>query len=159
MGFDVTPAEVALRLGLAIVLGGALGYEREFHDKPAGLRTHMMVALGAATFTLIAMELFARVTAAPPGEVARIDPMRLLEGIIGGIGFLGAGSIIQARGSVEGLTTAGSLWFVGSVGVAIGGGYYVTAGLAVAAALLVLAGVGVLKRFLPRTHLPEDGGD
>jgi putative Mg2+ transporter-C (MgtC) family protein len=150
--------EAALRLGLALVMGGLLGFEREYHRKAAGLRTHMMVSLGAATFTLIALELYAQVSAADAGSAARVDPMRLIEGIIGGIGFLGAGAIIQGRGSaVEGLTTAGSIWFVGSVGVAIGGGYYPIAALAVVAGLVVLAGMGLMERLLPRRSIDDDG--
>jgi putative Mg2+ transporter-C (MgtC) family protein len=150
--------EAALRLGLAIVMGGLLGFEREYHRKAAGLRTHMMVALGAATFTLIALELFAQVSAAAgAGSAARVDPMRLIEGIIGGIGFLGAGAIIQGRDTVAGLTTAGSIWFVGSVGVAIGGGYYSIAALAVVAGLVVLAGMGLMERLLPRRSIDDDG--
>lgn len=152
-----TMGEAALRLILAIVMGGLLGFEREYHRKAAGLRTHMMVALGAATFTLIALELYAQVSAAGADSAARVDPMRLIEGIIGGIGFLGAGAIIQGRDTVAGLTTAGSIWFVGSVGVAIGGGYYSIAALAVVAGLVVLAGMGLMERLLPRRSSGDDG--
>lgn len=157
---DVTcsAGEIALRLGLAIVFGGLLGFEREYHGKAAGLRTHMMVALGAATFTLLSLEVYAQVSVAGADSAARVDPMRLIEGIIGGIGFLGAGAIIQGRGSVAGLTTAGSLWLVGSVGVAIGGGFYVIAALAVVAGLVVLAGVGLVERLLPSSSTDDDDG-
>lgn len=147
---SITLVESALRLGLAIVLGGLLGIEREFKHKSAGLRTHMMVALGAATFTLVAIEMYARAGGQGADLAGRVDPMRLVQGIIGGIGFLGAGTIIQARGHVEGLTTAGSIWLVGSVGMAVGGGFYTIAALAVAAGLLVLAGMELLERVLPR---------
>ncbi|MBD3221052.1 hypothetical protein GF314_07385 [bacterium] len=153
---SISPAEIALRLVLAIVFGGLVGFEREYKMKSAGLRTHMMVALGAATFTLVAMELFARISATSADVAARVDPMRLVQGIIGGIGFLGAGSIIQARGRVAGLTTAGSLWFVGSVGMAAGAGYYVLALLAVTAGVLVLAGFALLERHLPQRDDPPE---
>jgi putative Mg2+ transporter-C (MgtC) family protein len=156
MELFISSGEIAIRLALAIVMGGLLGFEREYHHKAAGLRTHMMVALGAATFTLISLELVARVAAEGSESAARVDPMRLVSGIVGGVGFLGAGAIIQGRGSVEGLTTAGSLWFVASVGVAIGGGHYVIAGLAVAAGLVVLTGMQLLKRYLPESE--EEGG-
>jgi putative Mg2+ transporter-C (MgtC) family protein len=149
MDIWITPGEIATRLALAIVLGGLLGFEREYRHKAAGLRTHMMVALGATTFTLVTLELFHRTAVDGAVGGASVDPTRVIQGIIGGIGFLGAGSIIQGRGSVAGLTTAGSLWFVGSIGVAVGGGHYVVAGLAAAAGLLVLAGIGLLKRFFP----------
>jgi len=84
-------------------------------------RLSAVETLGATTFTLVSLEIYAQVSAAGADSAARVDPMRLIEGIIGGIGFLGAGAIIRGQGSVAGLTTAGSLWFVGSVGVAIGG--------------------------------------
>lgn len=144
---DTAPTiqEILLRLVLAIVLGGVLGLERELQSKPAGLRTHMMVALGSTTFTLVTIELYSSIVAAGH-SVARLDPLRLIEGIIGGIGFLCAGSIIQSRGSVEGLTTAGSLWFIGAVGVAVGGGHMVIAGTSVALALVVLFGLGVVEK-------------
>ncbi|MFO7654324.1 MAG: MgtC/SapB family protein [Candidatus Krumholzibacteriia bacterium] len=154
---DLIPdtGEIALRLALAIVLGGALGVEREIRGKVAGLKTHMMVALGSATFTLVALEIHAQLVIDDP-SVTRVDPLRLLEGIIGGIGFLGAGSIIRSGGSVEGLTTAGSLWFTGAIGVSVGGGHYVIAGLAVGMGLVVLIGVRVLERRI--RGLPDHPG-
>lgn len=148
MDLSLDNLEVVARLAVALLLGGLLGFEREWHGKAAGLRTHMMVSLGAATFTIVAFGMYDRVIELAP-SVARVDPLRVIDGIVGGIGFLGAGTIIQARGSVEGLTTAGSIWFVGAVGVACGGGQYVVAGIAVAMALLVLVGVGALERLFP----------
>jgi len=149
--FDLHPDrfEIVVRLCAAVLLGGALGFEREWRGKEAGLRTHMMVALGSAAFTLVATEMYARLVAESE-TVARVDLLRLVEGIVGGIGFLGAGSIIRSRGSVEGLTTAGSLWFVGSVGLAAGGGHLWIAVSATALALFVLVVVGYVEhRFLP----------
>lgn len=144
---EALTAEILPRLGLAVLLAGLLGAEREWHGKPAGLRTHMMVSLGAASFTLVALQLY-REALGSGAEAAVVDPTRLVQGIIGGIGFLGAGSIIQGRGSVEGLTTAGSVWLVGAVGVACGAGYFLIAGAATAIALLILMGVGFLERAL-----------
>jgi len=141
---------VLARMGMAMLCGGLLGLERQIRRKPAGLRTHMLVSLGAAAFTLVAFELFDRV-AAGGDAAARMDPLRVIEAIVGGIGFLGAGSIIQARGSVEGLTTAGSLWFVGSVGIACGTGHFMIAWISVCLGLIVLIGVGLLERVLPRS--------
>jgi putative Mg2+ transporter-C (MgtC) family protein len=137
--------ELLARLVLALALGGVIGWERERAGKPAGLRTHMMVSLGAATFTLIAIEIYESV-AADPHDVARLDPIRLLQGIVGGIGFLGAGSIIRGPSDVEGLTTAGSIWFIGAVGVAAGAGSYRLAGTAAVLGLLVLLGMGIIER-------------
>lgn len=137
---DVTDGLVLFgRLVLALVLGAALGWDRERRDKPAGLRTHMLVSLGSASFVGLTMDLQTET-----GGQA-IDPTRVLQGVVGGLGFLGAGSIIQSRGHVSGLTTAASVWVVGAVGAAAGLGAYV---LSIATALLavpVLSLLGVVE--------------
>jgi putative Mg2+ transporter-C (MgtC) family protein len=134
---------------MAVLLGSVLGIEREVMGKPAGLRTHMMVSLGAAAFTLVTLEIFSSVRVMM--ENTRSDPLRIVEGIIGGIGFLGAGTIIRSRGSVEGITTAASIWVVGAVGLACGAGYFQVAAVIVAFAMLIISGVGRLEdRFLRR---------
>jgi putative Mg2+ transporter-C (MgtC) family protein len=151
-----TALETLARLAIAVVAGGLLGFEREWKRKPAGLRTHMMVCLGAATFTVIAAILYGEVLE-QGAEVARIDPLRILQGLVGGLGFLGAGSIIQAGGRVSGLTTAGGLWLAGGVGVSVGAGSLVTAGGALVLGLLVLTGFQFLERRLPRnSHASRD---
>jgi putative Mg2+ transporter-C (MgtC) family protein len=144
--------EVLVRLPLAVLAGGLVGFEREWKQKAAGLRTHMIVCLGSATFTLVGARLYDDLRRAG-AESTQMDPMRLIAGIIGGIGFLGAGSIIRARGSVRGLTTAGGLWLVGALGVAIGGGDLVTAACAAVLALVVLHGFHGLEK-----RLSDDGG-
>lgn len=111
---------VFLRLLLAVVLGGVIGLERERGFKPAGLRTHMLVSLGCALFMLVAMES-RRIFGDPNGN---LDPSRIAAQILTGVGFLGAGTILQARGSIHGLTTAASIWTVAAIGVAVAGGYY-----------------------------------
>ena len=136
--------DIALRLFLALVLGGLVGLEREWQRKAAGLRTHMIVSLGSATFTVAGLEMYRQLDLLGI-EATRMDPLRVIQGVIGGIGFLGAGTIIQSRGSVEGLTTAGSLWMVGAVGVASGGGHYTIAVLSVVMGLIILVGVGFLQ--------------
>ena len=123
------------RLVVAVVLGGLIGLEREAEDKPAGLRTHMLVALGAATFTLATLALYDGLDQSPPGTG---DPIRLIQGIVGGIGFLGAGAIIRTGNDVHGLTTAGSIWLAGAIGISAGIGQYTLAAVAVLLALLVL---------------------
>lgn len=135
--------ETVLRLLLALGYGAALGWNREMREKPAGLRTHMLVSLGAATFTIITFKITSDVGA---DLRQRMDPLRLIEGIIGGIGFLGAGSIIQSRGTVEGITTAATIWVAGSVGIACGTGYYLLGLLVLAAALAVLSLVGMAEK-------------
>lgn len=145
-GIDVvvSSGELVLRLALALVFGAFIGWDREAHRKPAGLRTHMMVSLGAASFMLVTMELVR--AAASDGQGARPDPTRIIEGVTAGIGFLGGGSIIQSRGSVEGITTAAGLWVVGAIGVACGGGHYVLATTTAIFAFAILAGLAAVER-------------
>jgi putative Mg2+ transporter-C (MgtC) family protein len=133
----------SLRLFLAALLGGVVGWDRESNKKPAGLRTHMMVCLGSAAFMLFALKVFDDLKG--PSSTG-MDPTRIIEGIVGGIGFLGAGSIIQRGASVEGITTAAGIWVVGAVGVACGAGYYAIAAVTVAFTLLILRVVGMIAR-------------
>jgi putative Mg2+ transporter-C (MgtC) family protein len=140
---SVSFPELLLRLFAAILLGASLGWERERRAKPAGLRTHMMVTLGAAAFTLLGTELMVEIS---PHEHARPDPTRVVEGIIGGIGFLGAGSIIQSRGNVEGLTTAAGVWVAGGIGAACGAGMYSIAASVTVLSIVTLWTIGVLER-------------
>ncbi len=124
-----------LRLLVAAVLGGVIGLERQLRHKPAGLRTNMFICLGAAMFTILSRQL--------AGTEA--DSARIAAQIIPGIGFIGAGSILHARGSVTGLTTASTLFVVAGVGMAVGGGLYITAVFATALILIALAALGKLE--------------
>jgi putative Mg2+ transporter-C (MgtC) family protein len=137
--------EVVLRMGIAIILGGLIGLERELKDRPAGLRTNMMVSLAAATFTLLSAELISEST--ERSEIIRIDTLRIIEAVISGVAFLGAGAIIRAGRDVRGLTTGASLWMSGSIGVSSGGGYYV---IAVTATILALVVLYLLNHFEKR---------
>jgi putative Mg2+ transporter-C (MgtC) family protein len=143
MDLNIPLQEIVLRLTLAVVFGGIIGWERESKRKPAGLRTHMMVSLGAATFTLILLELY--ISALEGNPNSNVDPLRIIEAIVGGVGFLGAGSIIQSRGSVEGITTAAGIWVVGGVGLACGGGQYVIALVTVVFAFVILTILGYIE--------------
>jgi len=136
--------EIVLRPAVAVIGAGVLGWEREVHNKPAGLRTQMLVALGASIFTLATLEFYRAISLA--AETIRIDPLRVVEGVVGGIGFLGAGCIIQARGSVEGITTAATIWVVGALGVCCGLGYYALAATTVLLALVVLSVLGFVEK-------------
>ena len=107
--------EMIAQLLLAVVLGILVGTEREMVHKPAGLRTHALVSLGACLFTIISIDYF------------DVDPARIAAGIVTGIGFIGAGSIIAEKGHVHGVTTAASLWCVAAIGLAVGVGAYVLA--------------------------------
>jgi putative Mg2+ transporter-C (MgtC) family protein len=114
---------VAMRLGLAGVLGGAIGVERELRDREAGIRTHLLVSLGSALFTLVSAYGFHEFLASGDA-VVRADPTRIAAQIVTGIGFLGAGAIIREGLSVRGLTTAATLWVVAAIGMACGAGWY-----------------------------------
>jgi putative Mg2+ transporter-C (MgtC) family protein len=124
------------RLVVAAILGGIIGLERQLRHKPAGLRTNMFICFGSAMFTVLSRQL--------AGTEA--DSARIAAQIIPGIGFIGAGSILHARGSVTGLTTAATLFVVASVGMAAGGGLYLTALFATAMILIALALLGRLER-------------
>jgi putative Mg2+ transporter-C (MgtC) family protein len=129
----IGPLEVFLRLGIAMLVGGALGLNRELHGKPAGLRTHALVSLGAALVTLIGIEMV--------HPTASMDPvLRVIQGIMAGIGFLGGGVILRddSNHSVHGLTTAASLWVASCLGIGCGAGQWMTALIALGLTLLVL---------------------
>jgi putative Mg2+ transporter-C (MgtC) family protein len=128
--------DVFLRLSVAVLVGGLVGFDREMRNKPAGLRTHILVSLAAALFTVITFELHAEV-ANKEGNVTA-DPIRIIEAVTAGVAFLAAGAIIRSRGSVHGLTTGANMWLAGALGVACGSGYYAIAGIATAFALIVL---------------------
>jgi putative Mg2+ transporter-C (MgtC) family protein len=145
MQFPISATDLVARLLVAMICGALLGFDREMRHKAAGLRTHMMVSLGAASFTLAALHL-AAVAAAVHGPFG--DPTRIIQGITAGVGFLGGGSIVRARGTIEGITTASSIWVVGAVGLACGGGAYLLAGVTAVLAFVTLRLLGVIERRL-----------
>jgi putative Mg2+ transporter-C (MgtC) family protein len=130
-------AELALRLALAAALGGAIGLERELRDREAGLRTHLLVSVGAALFTLVSAYGWSDFRFSTPEGVV-FDPTRIAAQIVTGIGFLGAGAIIRQGLSVRGLTTAATLWISAAIGMAAGAGYYSAAVIATALVLVSL---------------------
>src|SRR5215203_5977557 len=137
--------EVVLRLVLAVLLCGAIGFEREVRDQPAGFRTHILLGLGAALFTLVSAYGFEPFTRAALGSGGlQFDPTRIAAQIVAGVGFLGAGAIIRQGRDVRGLTTAASLWAVSAIGMAVGAGYLFGA---TTATLLAIATLQVLRRF------------
>ena len=115
--------EVLLRVVLAGVLGGAIGAEREIREREAGLRTHLLVAVGAALFTIVSAYAWSDFEFSTANGIT-FDPTRIAAQIVTGIGFLGAGAIIRQGLSIRGLTTAASLWVVAAIGMASGAGYY-----------------------------------
>lgn len=144
IGFEHThtpPHIILVRLFIASLLGGIIGYERGSATGTVGLRTHILIALAAALFTSLAFEIF---HSALEGGSQNPDPIRAIEAVTAGIAFLGAGAIFQQRGSVQGLTTGAGMWLAGAVGVATALGYYLVALAAAVLAVLVLA---AMRRF------------
>jgi putative Mg2+ transporter-C (MgtC) family protein len=143
----------AIRLGMATLIGGALGLNRELHDKPAGMRTHALVALGAALATLISIEVSATGQISDMGAVTRT-----VQGVLTGIGFLGAGVIFREdRGKhVRGLTTAASIWVVACLGMACGTGHWRSALIAFGITIAVLTIGGPIEHTLHRLFGPTN---
>jgi putative Mg2+ transporter-C (MgtC) family protein len=141
--------EEVLRIVLAAVLGGAVGIERELREHEAGLRTHMLVAVGSALFTLVSAYGFSEFFAVQEGNrFVPIDPTRIAAQIVTGIGFLGAGAIIRQGPRVRGLTTAATLWAVAAIGLACGAGYYSGAIATTVVVLVALWPVRIIWRYL-----------
>ncbi len=140
--------DLLLRLVVATVLGGLVGWERESSGKPAGLRTNILICVGAALLTYLSP----RLADLMPGGSGPADPARIAAQIVSGIGFLGAGTIIQSRGSVSGLTTAATLWVVAAIGMTVGSGHYVEAVGTTVLVLLVLVPLGLLEHHLARSR-------
>jgi len=136
------------RLVIAALLGGLVGFERERSHKMAGLRTHMLVCVGAAMFTVISVEGFL-------GWVGNsaFDPSRIISNIVVGIGFIGAGAILRRNSRVEGITTAASLWTVAAIGIAVGLGFY---GLALYGAVIVYFILYLVRQLEYRFQVSED---
>lgn len=140
-------AEIFVRLVLAVIFGAAIGIDREFRQKAAGLRTHILVALAAAIFTVITFEIFFEMNELM--DEPRSDAIRIIEAVTAGVAFLAAGTIIQSGGAVQGLTTGASMWLAGAVGLACGGGFYAIAVIGTILALIVLFIIGKLEsRFI-----------
>jgi putative Mg2+ transporter-C (MgtC) family protein len=148
--------EALLRLALAAILGGLIGVERELREREAGLRTHLLVSLGSALFTIVGAYGFHAFLASGQ-SVVRADPTRIAAQIVTGIGFLGAGAIIRQGLSVRGLTTAATLWVVAAVGLAAGAGYYSAAVITTALVLLALYPLRIMAYRILRRFRPEDG--
>lgn len=136
----LTLEELAFRLILAAVLSGAIGFEREVRDQEAGLRTHVLVGVGSALFTLVSAYGFEDFLGG--NETIRADPARIAAQIVAGVGFLGAGAIFRQGAFVRGLTTAATLWSVAAIGLAAGAGFY---SASIITSLLVLVSLWPLK--------------
>lgn len=152
LGWD----DVALRLVVAAALGGAIGLERELREREAGLRTHLLVSVGAAVFTLVSAYGFADFRYGFESGIT-LDPTRIAAQIVTGIGFLGAGAIIRQGLSIRGLTTAATLWVVAAIGLASGAGYYSAAVLATGIVLFSLWPLRQLAHHVTVRVRPEEG--
>lgn len=147
MDYEIT----IVRMLLAIVAGGIIGLERTRHGRPAGLRTHALVCAASCLlmlFTVFQWDLLK----AMPRDTIRVDPTRMAQGIMTGIGFLGAGVIMKEKFTVRGLTTAGSIWMTASIGIIIGIGLYFAAIFATLATITVLSMFRWIERVLPTQH-------
>lgn len=139
----IAEVDIAARLGLSIILGGLIGFERESSNHAAGFRTNILVCLGACLLMLLSIYGFADFVDEPN---VRVDPARLAAAVITGIGFLGAGTILFTGKSITGLTTAASLWVVAAIGLAVGAGFYFASALVTIMALLTLWGFNKIEK-------------
>jgi putative Mg2+ transporter-C (MgtC) family protein len=139
--------EISIRLLVASLFGAAIGFEREIHDHPAGMRTHLLVSLGSAAFSVLSIFFF--VSPAAPNGSLPTDPARIAAQIVSGIGFLGAGAILKYGTTVRGLTTAGSLWATAAVGMASGAGALLVAVITTA---LIIFSLGPLNWVVARVR-------
>lgn len=142
---DVLRLDLATKMLLAVLAGGAIGLERQIAGKPAGLRTNILICVGSTLLMDLSMNIGAVFGLPRIG-----DPARLAAQVVTGIGFIGAGTIMQSRGTITGLTSAATIWVVAAIGLTIGAGYYVEAMGTVATVMLVLAGLGTLEHRLLR---------
>jgi putative Mg2+ transporter-C (MgtC) family protein len=145
MTFQMTAQDIdfAVRLMIALVLGGVVGFERETHGKEAGFRTYSLVSVGSALMMIVSIQMFEIFKGA-----AVVDPSRIAAQVVTGIGFIGAGAIIRAPEKIRGLTTAAGIWTVSGIGLACGAGLYKPAVAATALALIVLVIFSKVNRML-----------
>jgi putative Mg2+ transporter-C (MgtC) family protein len=152
---ELSLAELALRIVLAAALGAAIGLERELREREAGLRTHLLVSLGAALFTLVSAYGWSDWSFSTREGIV-FDPTRVAAQIVTGVGFLGAGAIIRQGLTVRGLTTAATLWAVAAIGMAVGAGYYWAAILTTAAVIVSLWPLRILASKLFIRARPDE---
>ena len=142
---EIFRLDLMLQIGLATVLGGAIGLEREFKSKPAGLRTNILICIGSVLYTHLSLAMLTASTGTIP---AGTDTTRVAAQIVTGVGFIGAGTILHARGAVVGLTSAATIWVVAAIGIALGSGYYLEGVGTTFAVILVLAGLGRVEKIV-----------
>ncbi len=148
----MTDIDLILRLGLAVLLGGIIGFERERHKRAAGLRTHILVCVGSSLIVLTSIYMAEHFS----GINRSCDPSRVAASIMTGIGFLGAGTIIRSRASVTGLTTAASIWGVAGIGMALGCGFFRAATYASVAIMVTLTLLGKFTKWYKDREEEDD---
>jgi putative Mg2+ transporter-C (MgtC) family protein len=142
---------IAIRLLMAALFGAMIGFERELNTAEAGLRTHILVAVASALFTILAFEIFHTLES---GDNKSADPIRAVEAVTAGIAFLGAGAIFRSGGSIQGLTTGAGMWLAGAVGIATALGYY---GIGLGVALFAVLVLAALRALAHRVIAREQG--
>ncbi|MGZ4103731.1 MAG: MgtC/SapB family protein [Actinomycetota bacterium] len=147
---------VAARILVAAGLGAAVGLERELRERAAGLRTHMLVAMGSCLFTLVSAFGFPEFTSASANLAARPDPTRIASQIVVGIGFIGGGAILRHGATIRGLTTAATLWVTAAIGLAAGLGFYPAAVITTAVAVFTLSGLRPIEALINRLVRREE---
>lgn len=140
---------ITIPLLISLLMGGLIGLERAWHGRPAGLRTHSLVCVSSSLLMLLTVYQWELLSATVPLEAIRIDPTRMAQGIMTGIGFLGAGVIMKEKLTIRGLTTAASIWMTASIGIMVGLGFYTSASAATIITLIVLALFGRMENKLP----------
>ena len=152
----LTPGEIGLRVGAALLMGALVGLERERKQRPAGFRTMILVSLGSAAFMMIGAEIVGSTGQTSTGQA---EMSRVIQGLIGGIGFLGAGAVIQNKKAVRGMTTAAAIWVTAAIGAACGLGFYSLAAIVSTATLFTLIVLEIVEeRYFPDTT-DDDGGN
>ena len=141
---EIFRLQLMLQLGLATLLGGAIGLERELGGKPAGLRTNILICIGSVLYTHLSLSMLAGPNGIPTGT----DTTRVAGQIVTGVGFIGAGTILHARGAVVGLTSAATIWVVAAIGIALGSGYYLEGVGTTLLVIIVLAGLGRVEKIV-----------
>lgn len=149
---------IVARLMLATIFGAVIGFEREWRNRPAGLRTHILICVASAMFALLTIEIVhaPMFTTDAMKEAVKVDPIRVVEAVTAGIAFLAAGTILFSRGEVQGLTTGAGMWLAGAIGLAAGLGLWQIAGFGT---LLVLIVLGLMHALEVKLDLSEDKKD
>lgn len=156
---EIGAVQLFLRIGAACLFGALIGIEREIRDRPAGLRTFMLVSLASCLFTLIALEISLMLDQPDDASSIRPDPLRIIEAVTAGVAFIAAGAIIRHSGRLEGLTTGAGLWLAGAIGLACGAGFIAIAALVTGLALLILTLFHMIEGKLPIIETKDPGKD